>query len=189
SAAVSRVPALWRRWPSSAYQSASSWMRRRLRLGSPPLEGWSRHRPRRAGLIERIWPQVADRPGRLNSRPRNGPSSKPTGVRILKRRRRPISDVASDPPNISKERLLAACIIAIAASRVKLVRRWSEQHRRQPATRGPSGGADGPMGLAPRPSSSGWRPSKDLGDGLVHCVAYQVARSITWDAGRTAMEI
>jgi hypothetical protein len=24
---------------------------------------------------------------------------------------------------------------------------------------------------------------KDLGDGLVHRVAYQVARSITWDAG------
>jgi len=37
--------------------------------------GLGRHRPRRAGLIERIWPQVADRPGRLNSRPRNGPSS------------------------------------------------------------------------------------------------------------------
>jgi hypothetical protein len=27
---------------------------------------------------------------------------------------------------------------------------------------------------------------KDLGDGLVHRVAYEVARSITWDAGRTA---
>jgi len=30
---------------------------------------------------------------------------------------------------------------------------------------------------------------KDLGDGLVHRVAYEVARSITWDAGRTAIEI
>lgn len=28
---------------------------------------------------------------------------------------------------------------------------------------------------------------KDLGDGLVHRVAYEVARAITWDAGRTAM--
>jgi len=27
---------------------------------------------------------------------------------------------------------------------------------------------------------------KDLGDGLVHRVAYQVARSIVWDAGRMA---
>jgi hypothetical protein len=27
---------------------------------------------------------------------------------------------------------------------------------------------------------------KDLGDGLVHRVAYQVARSITFDTGRTA---
>ena len=27
---------------------------------------------------------------------------------------------------------------------------------------------------------------KDLGDGLVHRVAYQVARSIVWDAGRLA---
>jgi hypothetical protein len=30
---------------------------------------------------------------------------------------------------------------------------------------------------------------KDLGDGLVHPVAYQVARSITWDAGWAAVEI
>jgi hypothetical protein len=27
---------------------------------------------------------------------------------------------------------------------------------------------------------------KDLGDGLVHRVAYEVAKSITWDAERTA---
>jgi hypothetical protein len=27
---------------------------------------------------------------------------------------------------------------------------------------------------------------KDLGDGLVHRVAYEVARSITWDSERTA---
>jgi hypothetical protein len=27
---------------------------------------------------------------------------------------------------------------------------------------------------------------KPLGDGLVHRVAYQVARTIAWDAGRTA---
>lgn len=30
---------------------------------------------------------------------------------------------------------------------------------------------------------------KDLGDGLVHRVAYQVARSIVWDTGRSAVEI
>jgi hypothetical protein len=30
---------------------------------------------------------------------------------------------------------------------------------------------------------------KDLGDGLVHRVAYEVARDITWTAGRTAVEI
>jgi hypothetical protein len=29
---------------------------------------------------------------------------------------------------------------------------------------------------------------KDLGDGLVHRVAYQIARSITWDAGRPVVE-
>jgi hypothetical protein len=28
---------------------------------------------------------------------------------------------------------------------------------------------------------------KDLGDGLVRRVAYEVARAITWDAGRTAV--
>src|SRR5215472_17080076 len=33
------------------------------------VAGLGRHRPRRAGLIERIWPQVADRPGRLNFSP------------------------------------------------------------------------------------------------------------------------
>jgi hypothetical protein len=27
---------------------------------------------------------------------------------------------------------------------------------------------------------------KDLGDGLVHRIAHEVARSITWDVGRTA---
>jgi hypothetical protein len=27
---------------------------------------------------------------------------------------------------------------------------------------------------------------KDLGDGLVHRTAYEIARSMTWDAGRTA---
>jgi hypothetical protein len=27
---------------------------------------------------------------------------------------------------------------------------------------------------------------KDLGDGLVHRIAYEVARAITWDAGRMA---
>jgi hypothetical protein len=27
---------------------------------------------------------------------------------------------------------------------------------------------------------------KDLGDGMVHKVAYQVARSITWNSGRSA---
>jgi len=30
---------------------------------------------------------------------------------------------------------------------------------------------------------------QDLGDGLVHRVAYEVARDITWTAGRTAVEI
>src|SRR5262249_12051502 len=30
---------------------------------------------------------------------------------------------------------------------------------------------------------------KDLGDGLIHRIAYQVARSITWNAGRMAVEI
>ena len=30
---------------------------------------------------------------------------------------------------------------------------------------------------------------KDLGDGLVHRVAYEVARDITWTAGRTAVEM
>jgi hypothetical protein len=30
---------------------------------------------------------------------------------------------------------------------------------------------------------------KDLGDGLVHRVAYEVARSITWDAGRMVVEV
>jgi hypothetical protein len=30
---------------------------------------------------------------------------------------------------------------------------------------------------------------KPLGDGLVHRVAYQVARAITWGAGRTAVEV
>jgi hypothetical protein len=29
---------------------------------------------------------------------------------------------------------------------------------------------------------------KDLGDGLVHRAAYQVARSIVWDTGRMAVE-
>ena len=28
---------------------------------------------------------------------------------------------------------------------------------------------------------------KDLGDGLVHRIAYEVARTITWDAGRVAV--
>jgi len=28
---------------------------------------------------------------------------------------------------------------------------------------------------------------KDLGDGLVHRIAYEVARSITWNAGRMAV--
>jgi hypothetical protein len=129
--------------------------------------GLGRHGPPRAGLIERIWPQVADRPGRLSSRPRNGPSSKPTGVRILKRRRRPISDVASDPTNISKERLLAACIIAIAASRVSLS----------------AGGASSTDDSQQRTGPCTRRSSSRR---LVHRIAYEVARSITWDAGRTA---
>jgi hypothetical protein len=30
---------------------------------------------------------------------------------------------------------------------------------------------------------------KDLGDGLVHRVAYGVAHTITWDAGRAALDI
>jgi len=30
---------------------------------------------------------------------------------------------------------------------------------------------------------------QELGDGLVHRTAYQVARSITWTAGRMAVEI
>jgi hypothetical protein len=30
---------------------------------------------------------------------------------------------------------------------------------------------------------------KDLGDGLVHRVAHQIARSIVWDTGRTAVKI
>ena len=30
---------------------------------------------------------------------------------------------------------------------------------------------------------------KDLGDGLVHRVAYEVARTITWDVGRTAATV
>ena len=30
---------------------------------------------------------------------------------------------------------------------------------------------------------------KDLGDGLVHRVAHAVAREITWNAGRMAVEI
>ena len=30
---------------------------------------------------------------------------------------------------------------------------------------------------------------QQLGDGLVHRVAYEVARDITWTAGRTAVEI
>jgi hypothetical protein len=29
--------------------------------------------------------------------------------------------------------------------------------------------------------------NKDLGDGLVHRIAYEVARTITWDAGRVAV--
>lgn len=56
---------------------------------------------------------------------------------------------------------------------------------RQPATRTPTGGADGAIRLAPVAELG----SKDLGDGLIHWVAYWVARSITWDAGRTAVEI
>src|SRR5262249_12535906 len=56
---------------------------------------------------------------------------------------------------------------------------------RQPATRTPTGGADGAIRLAPVADLGG----KDLGDGLIHWVAYWVARSITWDAGRTAVEI
>jgi hypothetical protein len=33
------------------------------------------------------------------------------------------------------------------------------------------------------------RGHQELGDGLVHRVAYQVAREITWNAGRMAMEV
>ena len=72
--------------------------------------------------------------------------------------------------------------------RRELVRRWSEQHRRQPSYARVQAAAQGPMGTcAPafleRVAAELRR--KDLGDGLVHRVAYQVARSITWDAGRT----
>jgi len=68
---------------------------------------------------------------------------------------------------------------------------WSQQCRVNSAdcfsvARAFTGGADG----AARSTDQQVRSSskaKDLGDGLVHRVAYEVARTITWNAGRTAV--
>ena len=65
---MSRVPALWATMafvgiPVRQFLDAPAAQARLTAVG-----GLGRHRPRRAGIIERIWPQVADRPGRLNSR-------------------------------------------------------------------------------------------------------------------------
>ena len=72
--------------------------------------GLGRHRPRRAGLIERIWPQVADRPGRLNSSPEERAELEAYWREDFEEAQAPDFRCASDPTNISKERLLAAAL-------------------------------------------------------------------------------
>ena len=63
--------------------------------------------------------------------------------------------LASDPTNISKERLLAACIIAIAASGVSLSAGGASSTDDSQATRGSKRRRRVPWVLAPRPSSHG----------------------------------
>src|SRR6516162_8958939 len=98
--------------------------------------------------------------------------------------------LASDPTNISKERLLAACIIAIAASGVSLSAGGASSTDDSQLREVQAAAQTVPWDLRPGLPRAGLAAElrrKDLGDGLVHRVAYQVARSITWDAGRTAM--
>src|SRR5262249_43345837 len=118
-----------RRWPSSAFLDAPAAQARLTAVG-----GLGRHRPRRAGLIERIWSQVADRPGRLSCSPEERAELESYWRADFEEAQAPDFRCCLGP----NQQGAAARRVHYRDRGIprELVRRWSEQHRRQPATRG-----------------------------------------------------